>query len=111
MTIYTCPYCHAPLTDADVTRDGEALRCAECGERVEYFDALEAGSTTKVLCTGFPACGFRDCPHATAHDPYTFGGSDGDGVTCETEGPCAQWQQRVGIGVKKSRCRCVAVSK
>lgn len=39
---YRCPYCRQPLTDADVTRDDEALHCADCGNRVEYFDAIEA---------------------------------------------------------------------
>jgi uncharacterized Zn finger protein (UPF0148 family) len=38
---YRCPYCGSALTDADVTRDGEALCRAECGERVEFVDALE----------------------------------------------------------------------
>ena len=42
MTDYRCPYCLLPLTDADVTRDGDALYCADCGLRVEYFDALTA---------------------------------------------------------------------
>lgn len=42
MTDYRCPYCHSPLTDADATRDGDALKCADCGERVEYFGALAA---------------------------------------------------------------------
>ena len=39
---YRCPYCGLELTDADATRDNEALYCAECGEQVEFFDALEA---------------------------------------------------------------------
>ena len=64
----------------------------------------------KVLCTGYPDCGFDDCPHATAHEPYEFGDGDGDGMTCEDEGPCEQWQQRPGIGAKRSRCRCERVS-
>ena len=36
-----CPYCGSELTDADASRDGEALYCADCGQRVEYFDMLE----------------------------------------------------------------------
>ena len=36
-----CPYCGSELTDADITRDGEALYCADCGHRVEFFDVLE----------------------------------------------------------------------
>ncbi len=39
---YRCPYCHLPLTDADVTKDGDALWCADCTQRVEYFDAMGA---------------------------------------------------------------------
>lgn len=39
---YRCPYCFSPLVDADVTRDGDALRCPDCAQRVEYFDAMEA---------------------------------------------------------------------
>lgn len=35
-----CPYCGSPLGNDDTTRDGEALWCADCGMRVEYFDAL-----------------------------------------------------------------------
>ena len=61
---------------------------------------------TKVRCTGFPACGFVDCPHATLHYPYEAGGAEADGETCEVEGPCERWQQREGIGPKSSRCRC-----
>lgn len=39
---YRCPYCHLPLTDADATKDGDALWCADCAQRVEYYDAIEA---------------------------------------------------------------------
>lgn len=42
MSEYRCPYCGALLDDDDATRDGEALYCCECGEHVEFFDALEA---------------------------------------------------------------------
>jgi len=42
MSEYRCPYCGSPLTDADATCDGEALCCADCGERVEFFDVMEA---------------------------------------------------------------------
>ena len=42
MSEYCCPYCGSELTDADTSRDGEALYCADCGNRVEFFDALEA---------------------------------------------------------------------
>jgi len=41
MSEYRCLYCGSKLTDADATPDGEALYCAECGEQVEFFDALE----------------------------------------------------------------------
>jgi hypothetical protein len=105
----------------------ETVRCPDCGGlgiqivctglRPEYGNLEQescdrCGGTgkivvMKVLCTGHPACGFPDCPHATAHDPYTFGGSDGE--TCEDEGPCEQWQQIAGVGVKGSMCRCVKV--
>lgn len=37
---YRCPYCGSLLATADATRDGEALHCADCGQRVEFFDAL-----------------------------------------------------------------------
>ena len=78
------------------------------GDKAKSKEALhEVGTMVKVHCTGYPACGFHDCPHASPHEPYAFGGSDGDGETCETAGPCEQWQQRPGIGPKKSRCRCV----
>jgi len=37
-----CPYCGEALTNADdITGDGEALYCARCGQRVEFFDVLE----------------------------------------------------------------------
>ena len=42
MNEYRCPYCGSRLTDEDVSRDGEALYCSGCGERVELFDAMEA---------------------------------------------------------------------
>jgi len=42
MTDYRCPYCLSPLTDADATSDNDALWCADCCQRVEYSDALEA---------------------------------------------------------------------
>ena len=41
MSEYRCPYCGSPLTDADATRDGEALYCAECGTRVEFVDVAD----------------------------------------------------------------------
>lgn len=36
-----CPYCGSTLYDEDITRDGEALRCADCGNRVEFTDAWD----------------------------------------------------------------------
>ena len=42
MDEYRCPYCGEVLANADdITGDGEALYCANCGQRVEFVDALE----------------------------------------------------------------------
>lgn len=105
------------------TQDGYRTRLTNCATTASPCSRIWSPMTNeplvcmcmsvagKFLCTGFPACGFSDCPHATAHEPYTFGGSDGDGVTCETEGPCARWQQQPGIGPKRSRCRCIPIEE
>ena len=61
---------------------------------------------TKVLCAGYPACAFHDCPHASPPEPYAFP----DGSDCREERECQRWQWREGIGAKRSRCRCVIVS-
>lgn len=39
-THYRCPYCNLPLAATDTAKDNEALWCADCTLRVEYFDAL-----------------------------------------------------------------------
>ena len=57
---------------------------------------------TQVQCTGYPACGFPDCPHATPHEPYIWE----DNETCTDEDECYRWQSRKGIGKQKSKCRC-----
>lgn len=52
-----------------------------------------------VTCTGADKCGFRDCPCAKLHNAYDD--------LCTESLPCQQWQQRKGIGKKKSECQCV----
>lgn len=39
-SVYRCPYCGEQASDDNTSSDGEALRCPDCGLRVEYFDAL-----------------------------------------------------------------------
>ena len=43
-----CPYCGSPLSDEDLTRDGEALWCSDCEECVEFVDAEEEKKRKEV---------------------------------------------------------------
>ncbi len=56
---YRCPYCHSPLADYDTARDGEALWCADCSNRVEYVDAMAAYEES-VSSTGPSNSGGRE---------------------------------------------------
>jgi len=64
------------------------------------------GMGKRVRCNSRHLCGFPACPHADEHLPYDIGEK-----TCMNEMPCRLWQNRVGIGVVKSRCRCVEVGE
>jgi hypothetical protein len=67
------------------------------------------GMETEVICNARHKCGF-DCPHAVAHTPYR----DSDiGELCmhDPPQPCKAWQARPGVGVVRSRCRCVEVDE
>jgi len=43
-----CPYCGSPLGNDDTARDGEALWCADCDMRVEYWDALSEAEEARA---------------------------------------------------------------
>ena len=45
---FRCSYCGSPLSDDDTARDGEALWCADCGMRVEYWDALSEAEESRA---------------------------------------------------------------
>ena len=55
-----CPYCHSPLTEADVAGDDGALRCPDCGEWVEYSEAVDAWQKSGSHSASPPAGPYGD---------------------------------------------------
>lgn len=64
-----CPYCHSPLGDGDKSRDGEALRCYDCGSRVEYWDALEAADDLASAQLAAMPAGDAPCANRSGLSP------------------------------------------
>jgi len=104
--IYRCPYCGEYLSDDDMSRDGEALQCLDCGNRVEFFDALDATErqqqVTQLICNRANECG-QKCAHSDPHARLWGRGVVSRVDYCASH-HCLWWTRKDGRRREKVQC-------